>query len=116
MQIIAVVYAASSSLATPTLVWATGTDSNGVLQTTQSEYTQTFTLFFDDVVTPESGAIGLGSISGQVGEIRTYDRQTISRQNGAESIKRNNLFMNLSGLTRVFMLIPFFMGGLVLLL
>lgn len=70
------------TVATTTLVWVTGTDSNGVTQTTESAYTQTFTSFYTAVELPSSGAISLGTISGSVGAIRTYTMTTINEGNG----------------------------------
>ncbi|KAM9893456.1 hypothetical protein OXX79_009331 [Metschnikowia pulcherrima] len=70
----------SSSISTvsPTLVWVTGTDQNGVTQTTQSAYTQTFTSFYVSVVSPSSGNVGVGSITGTVGAVRTYTQSTVN--------------------------------------
>lgn len=69
---------------TNTSVWVTGTDSNGVTKTTQSIYYQTFKSAYTEAQeTASSGSVGLGSLSGSVGHIRTYDRTTISLAGGA---------------------------------
>ncbi|KAG5420668.1 hypothetical protein I9W82_002549 [Candida metapsilosis] len=68
---------------TNTSVWVTGTDSNGVTKTTQSIYYQTFKSAYTEAQeTASSGSVGLGSLSGSVGHIRTYDRTTISSAGG----------------------------------
>lgn len=72
----------TSSTKTTTLVWVTGTDSAGLTATTQSAYTQKFSSMYTSVATYESGSIGLGSLSGEVGDIRTYDQYTVSQANG----------------------------------
>lgn len=77
-----------SSSVSPTLVWVTGTNSLGVLQTSQSAYSQKFTTFYDQVASVPSGGLGLGSISGTVGHIREYSQTTI---NGAEGSQTSNL-------------------------
>jgi len=56
----------------PTLIWVTGTNSEGVTKTTESIYTQKFSSFYSTVAVPPSGSIGLGTISGTVGTVRTY--------------------------------------------
>lgn len=89
-SLVAVIQAATTTLTTSTLVWATGTDANGNLATTQSAYVQTFTSFFDEVASPSSGSIGLGSLTGSVGGIRIYERTTISQASSADSIRFNN--------------------------
>ncbi|EGW34290.1 uncharacterized protein SPAPADRAFT_59707 [Spathaspora passalidarum NRRL Y-27907] len=76
---------APTTTASPTLVWVTGTDANGILRTTQSPYTQQFSTFFTSVAAPSSGVIGLGTISGSVGEVRTYDIVTITHNGGGAS-------------------------------
>lgn len=88
----------TSSSVSPTLVWVTGTDANGKLATTQSTYYQSFMSTYTTAETPSSGSIGLGSISGTVGEIRTYSMTTISQGNGGLSkFNQNGLEMkNLS--------------------
>ncbi|RLV95509.1 Protein KRE1 [Spathaspora sp. JA1] len=68
-----------------TLVWVTGTDAAGNLVTTQSIFSQSFQTFFTQVATPSSGAIGLGSLSGSVGDIKTYDLVTITHAAGGVS-------------------------------
>jgi len=62
-----------------TSVWVTGTDASGITRTTQSIYYQSFKSAYTEAEeTYSSASIGLGSISGVVGHIRTYDRTTIS--------------------------------------
>lgn len=62
-----------------TLVWATGTDANGVLQTTQSVYTQKFSTLYLSVPSVSVGLIGLGTISSLSGEYRSYQRCYINQ-------------------------------------
>ncbi|KAK6458957.1 uncharacterized protein RJT20DRAFT_10840 [Scheffersomyces xylosifermentans] len=74
----------TSTSVSKTLVWVTGTDEHGARVTTQSIYTQQFEVLFTVVASPSSGSIGPGSISGDIGEIRTYQLTTIT--NSAPSI------------------------------
>ncbi|KAG2730849.1 hypothetical protein G9P44_005998 [Scheffersomyces stipitis] len=69
----------TTSSASKTLVWVTGTNSLGLLTTTQSAYTQTFASVFVAAVSPMSGSIGLGSLDASgVGDIRSYETITVS--------------------------------------
>lgn len=64
-----------------TTVWVTIT-TNGALATVKSIWTQNFmTTFTTETATPSAGDVGIGSISGTVGGVRSYDQTTIS--NGA---------------------------------
>lgn len=92
LLLIIMVQAATTTSVSKTLVWATGTDADGNLATTQSPYTQTFTSFFSELESPSSGNIGLGSLSGKVGQIRSYEHTTISQENGGISFKSSNSF------------------------
>lgn len=75
-----------SSSVSKTVVWATGTDSQGNLATTKSYYTQTFSIYYSSATgTVSSGSVGLGSLSGKVGQIREYTSSTIS--NNAPSLR-----------------------------
>lgn len=69
----------------PTLVWVTGTDAAGNLATTQSKYQQEFSTLYGSVPPVPSGQIGMGSLSGVVGEKRTYSTVTISNDAGSGS-------------------------------
>lgn len=65
-----------------TTVWVTLT-SNGKLTTASSLYSQTFTIYHTTATADAaSGSMGLGSIQGSVGGVRTYDQTTIT-SNGA---------------------------------
>ncbi|KAK6204989.1 uncharacterized protein RJT21DRAFT_12354 [Scheffersomyces amazonensis] len=77
----------------PTLVWATGTNSLGVTVTTQSQYTQQFYTLYSTVAPVLSGSIGLGSDSDtqSVGDIRTYAQITISNAAGGSFSKLPNI-------------------------
>lgn len=61
-----------------TLVWATGTNADGVLTTTQSAFSQTFMDIHTTAAPVPSGTMGLGSISGEVGNVRSYARASVS--------------------------------------
>lgn len=65
------------------MVWVTITTAGQVV-TTQTTYQQLFKSTFTtaDTETVKSGAIGLGSISGRVGEVRSYERKTESANEG----------------------------------
>lgn len=69
----------SSSLSKSyTTVWVTIT-TNGALATVKTIYSQTFmTTYSSATGTVSSGQEGLGTISGSVGEIRTYSQTTIT--------------------------------------
>ncbi|CDR43233.1 CYFA0S11e02080g1_1 [Cyberlindnera fabianii] len=68
----------STQTPSPTLVWATGTDANGVLATTQSPYTQIFKSMYSTIQTPPAGSIGLGTIKGTIGHYRTRHYITVT--------------------------------------
>lgn len=61
----------SSTSQSPTLIWVT-TTSRGNAATIQVTFTQSFTSFYTTVETPPAGSVGLGTIRGTVGNIRTY--------------------------------------------
>lgn len=61
----------------PTSVWVT-TTVNGALATIQAQYTQSFQPPASLAAAVPSGGIGLGSISGEVGNTRTYPSTTVS--------------------------------------
>ncbi|GME69428.1 unnamed protein product [[Candida] boidinii] len=63
----------SSSTETPdpTSVWVTGTIS-GKTETYQTTYSQSFYSLWTTVATPSTGTIGLGTLKGTVGTVRTY--------------------------------------------
>lgn len=65
-----------------TTVWVTLT-TKGKLTTMASLYSQTFTIGYTEATADAaSGSMGLGSIQGSVGGVRTYDQTTIT-SNGA---------------------------------
>lgn len=78
----------AASSESPTLVWVTGTDSAGITRTTQSTFYQTFRPSYTETETYASGSIGMGTISGEVGSIRSYTETTIS-QGGAGALKNH---------------------------
>lgn len=80
---LSVVLGDTTTTASPTWVWVTGTDANGNLATTQSKYTQSFASFYSSVAGPSQGSIGLYSISGSVGHIRTYSMADVTATNAA---------------------------------
>lgn len=82
-----------------TLVWATGTNSLGITTVTQLVFTQTFMKTYTTaIVTWSSGEIGLGSLSGTVGQIRSYTMTTISQAGGDSLIRGGSGIMNSNGL------------------
>ncbi|OBA19440.1 hypothetical protein METBIDRAFT_214055 [Metschnikowia bicuspidata var. bicuspidata NRRL YB-4993] len=102
-------YTTSTTAATTTLVWVTGTNSNGVTVTTQSAYTQQFTSFYTSVALPSSGSIGIGTESGTVGVIRTYSYTTINGADGMVAGRPTGIFITsiaplLSAIFGLFML------------
>lgn len=83
----------TSSSVKPTLVWATGTDENGVTKTTLSRYTQQFSTLYFSVASPSVGLIGLGTLSGLLADTRTYARTTISENNALEATSFEGKFL-----------------------
>lgn len=64
--------------AKPTTVWVTIT-TNGVVITTSSLWTQSFMTTFTNTVSGVlTGAVGLGTLSGSVGDIRSYSQTTVN--------------------------------------
>ncbi|KAI5948891.1 hypothetical protein KGF57_005084 [Candida theae] len=77
----------TTSSQSKTSVWVTGTDANGITRTTQSVYYQSFKSAYTEAIeTPSSGSAGLGSLSGSVGHLRTYDMTTISSGGAAAAV------------------------------
>lgn len=76
----------TTSTASPTSVWVTSV-INGALTTFQVPYTQSFKTPITISVSVPSGAVGMGSLSGEVGKIRTYSTVT----NGGVSIKSKRI-------------------------
>lgn len=90
---------ATTTSVSATTVWITVT-TNGGLATVKSLYKQSFMKTYGeaDVLAPPSGAVGLGSITGSVGEVRSYDRTTVSNSNAAVGIfKPANAYAGLLG-------------------
>lgn len=89
----------TTSSASATTVWVTVT-TNGRLATVKSLYKQSFIQTYGsaDVLAPPSGAVGLGSITGSVGGIRSYDQTTVSNSNaGMGSFQPLNAYAGLLG-------------------
>lgn len=62
----------------PTLVYVTIT-TNGKISVVHTKYEQTFmSTFTGDKQSAPLGKIGLGSISGSVGELRSYEEKTVT--------------------------------------
>lgn len=96
------IQAATTSSKSQTLIWVTDTDSAGVTVTTQSPYFQTFTSMYDQIASYSSGSIGLGSLEGSVGGIRTYERVTISQALSSNSLGFNKdpVFRSISNISK----------------
>jgi len=58
-------------VADETTVWVTATIAPGVVVTTKSFYTQTFSTFDGVMKSVKSGSIGLGTITGETGVTKT---------------------------------------------
>lgn len=99
-----------SSSVSPTLVWVTGTDSNGILKTTQSAYHQSFSIHSLVAADVPSGAIGLGSLSGDVGQIRTYEQRTVSLANAGSSYRLSDAQQSLPLATLAMVAVVSFAG------
>lgn len=69
--------------AKPTTVWVTIT-TNGVVATVKSYWTQSFMSTFTATTSEvQAGSIGMGSLSGSAGSIRSYSQTTISNEGQA---------------------------------
>jgi len=88
LALITAIAAKSSSTTTAeTTVWRTGTNSEGVTVTTQAIFTPSSRSTYGDSDTTSmlAGTIGMGSLSGTVGKVRSDSPTTIS--SGAFSFK-----------------------------
>lgn len=88
LALITAIAAKSSSTTTAqTTVWRTGTNSEGVTVTTQAIFTPSFRSTYgnSDTTSVLEGTVGMGSLSGTVGKVRSYSHTTIS--SGAFSFK-----------------------------
>lgn len=87
----------SKTKKTTTWVWVT-TTIGGQLATISTAYFQKFisTHSSEDAKSVASGEIGLGSLSGSVGGIKTYSQTTITNANIAPS--NNNVFLGIESL------------------
>lgn len=85
--ITAIAAKSSSSTTAQTTVWRTGTNSEGVTTTTQAIFTPSFRSTYgnSDTTSVLAGTVGMGSLSGTVGKVRSYSHSTVS--SGAFSFK-----------------------------
>ncbi len=60
-----------------TTVWVTLT-VNGQLTTAMSLYSQRFSNLYSELAEPSSGSVGMGSFTGEVGEVRDYETIIVS--------------------------------------
>lgn len=81
-----------------TTVWVTIT-SKGKLATVSSIYSQTFAKAYSSATADaKSGGIGLGSISGEVGKVRSYTETTIKQSNAGHGLyKKENVYGGIFG-------------------
>ncbi|CAK7895777.1 predicted GPI-anchored protein 1 [[Candida] anglica] len=82
----------------PTTVWVTIT-TDGKLATVKTLYKQSFGPSYSDPITTDlkSGNIGLGAISGTVGDFKTYQQTTV--KNGQNSLTMTNIYAGLAGIS-----------------
>lgn len=87
VTMIAAKTSSSSTTRAQTTVWRTGTNSEGSTVTTQAIFTPSFMSVYnsEDAETVPAGSVGLGSLTGEVGKIRSYTRTTIT--SGSYSFK-----------------------------
>ncbi len=71
------IFAKTATTTSATSIWVT-TTVGGKAETVEVEYSQSFPSFYTKVATVPKGSIGLGTISGKVGTIRTYSTFTTS--------------------------------------
>lgn len=93
----AMVVAAKTSATTTTLVWITTTVS-GKLATIETAYKQEFKSTYTSAETTDvkSGEVGLGTLSGNVGEVRSYERTTISANEGILNAGSTSVLMGMA--------------------
>lgn len=72
----------------PIIIWITVT-SNGALATISTTFIQRFSTQYSTIAQPSSGSIGLGTISGQVGVVKSPYQTTI-KFNNALNLQPNN--------------------------
>lgn len=82
-----------------TTIWVTIT-TDGAPVVVQTTYIQSFNDVYTEADTEslKSGTVGLGSVSGSVGGVRTYDKTTISNTNGAGRLGSVGLLSILLGM------------------
>ncbi|ODQ81850.1 hypothetical protein BABINDRAFT_16053, partial [Babjeviella inositovora NRRL Y-12698] len=61
----------------PTLVWVTTTNSRGQIKTTQTRFTKKFSASRSPLSEPKIGIVGMGHITGNIGEVRNYATVTV---------------------------------------
>lgn len=84
-----------------TTVWVT-TTIKGEKTTMQTIYEQSFksTYATADEGDVKSGQIGLGSISGNVGDVRSYEHTTVGQSNAAVGLfKSENIYSGIAGVS-----------------
>lgn len=67
------------------------TDAAGGVATVQTTYSQRFTSFYSTIATPATGSVGLGTISGTVGTVKTNNFLTVS--NGVQGTLGTSLMV-----------------------
>lgn len=89
LALITIITAKTTSKTAKTTIWRTGTNSDGITVTTQDIFTPTFISIYGtgDAESVPAGTIGIGSINGEVGKIRSYTKMTITSDSDAQSLK-----------------------------
>ena len=95
----------TTTKASSTTVWIT-TTVKGEKTTMQTAYEQSFMKTYStaDDGDVKSGGIGLGSLSGNVGDMRSYEHTTVGQTNGAVGIfKSENIYSGIAGISFLFL-------------
>lgn len=92
----------TTTKASSTTIWIT-TTVKGEKTAMQTPYEQSFKTTYStaaDEGDVKSGGIGLGSVSGNVGDVRSYEHTTVGQTNGAVGVfKSENLYSGIAGVS-----------------
>lgn len=97
-----IVAADKTTKASSTTIWIT-TTVKGERTTMQTAYKQSFKKTYStaaDEGDVKSGGIGLGSLSGNIGDVRSYEHTTVGQTNGAVGVfKSENIYSGIAGVS-----------------
>lgn len=91
----------TTTKASSTTIWIT-TTVKGEKTTMETAFKQSFKKTYStaDEADVKSGGIGIGSLSGNVGAMRSYEHTTVGQTNGAVGIfKSENIYSGIAGVS-----------------